>query len=134
MKAEVLYNDFFGTVSADVSDLIAVHKGTYISSIGEYFDVDEERFKVVGLSLEGIDNFKVALICVDKLKSFDGHEHIVKLLMNLDTEGQKRMLNLLFKRLNFVLYNSCDEVYTGLPHNEVIHLDLLHKLEEVDEE
>ncbi|MDR2224290.1 MAG: hypothetical protein LBE34_16380 [Flavobacteriaceae bacterium] len=134
MKAEVLYNDFFGTVSADVSDMIAVNKGSYISSIGEYFDVDEERFKVVGLSLEGIDNFRVALICLDKQKSTESQDHLVKMEMDLDVEGQKRMLNLLFKRLNFVLYNTDDENYANLTINETVQFDQFHQLEVEEEE
>ncbi|MDR0229758.1 MAG: hypothetical protein LBI72_11955 [Flavobacteriaceae bacterium] len=133
MKAEVLYNDFFGTVSADVSDMIAVNKGSYISSIGEYFDVNEEKFKVVGISLEGIENFKVALICLDKLKSSEGRDHLVKMEMDLDAEGQKRMLNLLFKRLNFVLYNTEDENYANLSVNEVVKFEEFHQFE-VEEE
>ncbi|MCA4808052.1 MULTISPECIES: hypothetical protein [Myroides] len=50
MKAEVQFNDFTGSIAADISDIIAAKKGNYISSIGEYFDVDQERFKVVGIS------------------------------------------------------------------------------------
>ncbi|WP_010250725.1 hypothetical protein [Myroides injenensis] len=129
MKAKVQYNDFYGSVAADISDLIAAKKGNYISSIGEYFDVNPEKFKVVGVSLTGVSNFEITLLCVDLEKSNDSKEHLVKMKMDLDAEGQKRMLDLLFKRLNIVLFDSGKEQYLEKECNETVNFDEFHELE-----
>ncbi|AJA67703.1 hypothetical protein HX057_11385 [Myroides odoratimimus] len=126
MKAEVQFNDFTGSIAADISDIIAAKKGNYISSIGEYFDVDQERFKVVGISLTGISDFKATLICVDKQKSTESKEHIVKMTLELDEEGQKEMLNLLFKRLNLVLFDAGEKHYSTLECDEEIAFNEYH--------
>lgn len=110
MRAKVQYDDFKGTVAADISDMISANKGNYISSIGEYFNVDKNRFKVVGVSLQGIENFELTLLCVDKEKSsIQEKDVLVKMRFDLDAEGQRKMLGLLFKRLNVVLFNSDDD-------------------------
>lgn len=129
MKAKVQYNDFYGSVAADISDVIAAKKGNYISSIGEYFDVNPEKFKVVGVSLTGVNNFEVTLLCVDLEKSTETKEHLVKMKMDLDAEGQKRMLNLLFKRLNIVLFDAGQEQYLEKECNEIVNFDEFHELE-----
>lgn len=129
MKAKVQYNDFYGSVAADISDVIAAKKGNYISSIGEYFDVNPEKFKVVGVSLTGVNNFEVTLLCVDLEKSTETKEHLVKMKMDLDAEGQKRMLDLLFKRLNIVLFDAGQEQYLEKECNEIVNFDEFHELE-----
>lgn len=132
MKAEVHYNDFTGSIAADISDRIAANKGNYISSIGEYFDVDQERFKVVGVSVSGICDFNVTLICVDKEKSTTIKEHIVKMVMNLDEDGQKAMLKLLFKRVNVMLFDAGETHYPTLECDEEIAFSDFHKVEHYD--
>ncbi len=133
MKAKVQYDDFKGTVAADISDMIAAHKGNYISSIGEYFNVDQNRFKVIGVSLQGIENFELTLLCVDKLKSTPTRDFLVKMKFDLDAEGQKRMLGLLFKRLNVVLFNSDDDSYLHhSEYDEIINYSDYHANEYLD--
>ncbi|MBB1138533.1 hypothetical protein [Myroides sp. WP-1] len=132
MKAKVQYNDFKGTVAADISDMIAVNKGNYISSIGEYFGVDQERFKVVGVSLQGIQDFELTMLCVDKVKSTPFKEHLVKMQFDLDAEGQKRMLGLLFKRLNVVLFDSGEEDYENDNYDEVVNYADHHEKEDLE--
>ncbi|MBB1148945.1 MULTISPECIES: hypothetical protein [unclassified Myroides] len=134
MKAKVQYNDFKGTVAADISDMIAVNKGNYISSIGEYFDVDQERFKVVGVSLQGIQDFELTMLCIDKEKSTPFKEHLVKMKFDLDAEGQKQMLGLLFKRLNVVLFDSGENEneYANDNYDEVVNYADFHQKEELD--
>ncbi|MEC4114642.1 hypothetical protein [Myroides pelagicus] len=132
MKAKVHYNDFVGSVAADISDTIAANKGNYISSIGEYFNVDKEKFKVVGVSLTGIHNFEVTLLCVDLAKSTPAKEHVVKMKMDLDADGQKKMLDLLFKRLNFVLYDSGEEKYSESNYDEVVNFGDFHHFDYED--
>ncbi|MGL4582456.1 MAG: hypothetical protein ACRCVU_05690 [Flavobacterium sp.] len=132
MKAEVQFNDFTGSIAADVSDVIAAKKGNYISSIGEYFDVDQKRFKVVGVSLTGISDFKVTLICVDKERSTESKEHIVNMTVELDAEGQREMLNVLFKRLNFVLFDAGEKHYSTLECDEEVAFNEFHTYEYYD--
>lgn len=132
MKAEVQFNDFVGSIAADISDVIAAKKGNYISSIGEYFDVDQKRFKVVGVSLSGIADFKVTLICVDNEKSTESKEHIVNMTIELDADGQREMLNVLFKRLNFVLFDAGEKHYSALECDEIVTFNEFHTYEYYD--
>ena len=132
MKAKVQYNDFKGTVAADISDMIAVNKGNYISSIGEYFGVDRERFRVVGVSLQGIQNFELTMLCVDKEKSTPFKDHLVKMQFDLDAEGQKQMLGLLFKRLNVVLFDSGEEDFNNDNYDEIVNYADHHQKEYLD--
>lgn len=132
MKAKVQYNDFKGTVAADISDMIAVNKGNYISSIGEYFGVDQERFKVVGVSLQGIQDFELTMLCIDRVKSTPFKEHLVKMQFDLDAEGQKQMLGLLFKRLNVVLFDSGENEYENDNYDEVVNYADHHQKEYLD--
>lgn len=129
MKAEVHYNDFTGSIAADISDRIAANKGNYISSIGEYFGVDQERFKVVGVSMSGITSYSVTLICVDREKSSPLKEHIVKMTVDLDAEGQKTMLGLLFKRINVMLFDAGENHYSTLECDEEVAFENFHELE-----
>ncbi|MTG98835.1 MULTISPECIES: hypothetical protein [Myroides] len=129
MKAKVQYNDFVGSVAADISDTIAANKGNYISSIGDYFNVDSNKFKVVGVSLTGIHNFEIVLICVDLERSTPLKDHVVKMKMDLDAEGQKKMLDLLFKRLNFVLFDSGEEKYSEANCDEVVNFEDFHQFD-----
>ncbi|MCS4237724.1 hypothetical protein M2306_002226 [Myroides gitamensis] len=132
MKAKVQYNDFKGTVAADISDMIAVNKGNYISSIGEYFGVDQERFRVVGVSLQGIQDFELTMLCVDKEKSTPFKDHLVKMQFDLDAEGQKQMLGLLFKRLNVVLFDSGEENLDSDNYDEIVNYADHHQKEYLD--
>ncbi|MGG5577334.1 hypothetical protein ACPDHL_08340 [Myroides sp. C15-4] len=132
MKAKVQYNDFKGTVAADISDMIAVNKGNYISSIGEYFGVDQERFKVVGVSLQGIQDFELTMLCIDRVKSTPFKEHLVKMQFDLDVEGQKQMLGLLFKRLNVVLFDSGENEYENDNYDEIVNYADHHQKEYLD--
>ncbi|SDH78796.1 hypothetical protein [Myroides phaeus] len=132
MKAEVHYNDFTGSIAADISDRIAANKGNYISSIGEYFGIDKERFKVVGISMSGITSFNLTLICVDNEKSSPLKEHIVKMNVSLDVEGQKTMLELLFKRINVMLFDAGENHYPSLECDEEVAYEDFHQVEHYD--
>lgn len=111
MEARTQYTDMIGTVAADIADA----RDNSIEKIAKYFNVDEDRFKVVGLSIYGTDNFSVSFICVDKKKSTNEKEHIV--LLGIDDE-HKNILNILFKRLSIVLYGRHDKVYPGISYDE----------------
>jgi hypothetical protein len=128
MKANVQYNDFQGTVSADISDALGGIGTDDLERIGRYFKLDEERFKIVGLSIYGVDGFSVSLICVDKDQSNDQHEHIVK--MSIDIEDDTEILKILFKRLHILLHDRHDEKYPNLEIAEEVNFNDFHETED----
>ncbi len=123
MEANVSYNDFKGTASADISDGLAIHcrAVTNLEKIGEYFKIDPARFKTIGISIEGTDDFDLSLICIDLLKSKPEKEHIV--IISIDNTEEKISLKSIFKRLNVVLYSNYDNKYSKLNHDEVISIN-----------
>lgn len=64
MKADVSYSDFSGTVAAEISDALSRNAGDTVKSIGRYFKLDEKKFEIVGLSINGrIDFWHIAYLC-----------------------------------------------------------------------
>lgn len=113
MKADTQYNDLVGTVAADISDLSTTTNR--LEELASFFKINQERFKPVGISMYGTDAFYVAFICVDKEKSTDEKEHIVKIRVG---EDQEDILDFLFKRLHVVLYDKFDKKYPELDYDE----------------
>ena len=128
MKSNVQYNDFRGTVAADISDALGGVGGDDLKGLVKYFNLDEDRFKIVGLSIYGTDNFYISLICVDKEKSTEEKEHIVS--MSYDIEDEKDILNILFKRLHIVLHDKFDEKYANIKYDEEVRYSDFHKTED----
>ena len=121
MKASVQYNDFTGTVAADISDSLGAMAGDDLETIATYFNLDKNRFKIVGISIYGRSEFNVSLICVDKEKSNNNKE-------------KKEILKVLFKRLHIVLHDKFDTKYVDLDYDEEAHLsDFLVNNENEDE-
>lgn len=116
MKASVQYGDFKGTAAADVSDLLATYGGNDFSSVSKYLNLDEERFKLIGVSIFGTGEFGLELICVDKNKSTTENECIIKLFYNV--ENKKEILSILFKRLRIVLYERFDNKHSEIKEFE----------------
>jgi hypothetical protein len=127
MKASVQYNDFNGTVAADISDYLGSPASDDLNSIGKYFGLNQDRFQIIGLSIYGTSNFYISLICVDKVRSDAGNEHIVSMSVEY-TEGNK-ILDILFKRLHIVLHNKFDEKYPNLDYNEEVNFSDFHETE-----
>ncbi|MEI6821393.1 MAG: hypothetical protein WCL51_05630 [Bacteroidota bacterium] len=130
MKADVSYNDFIGTAAADISDFLGSKFGDDLDSFGKYFKVDETRFRVIGISIYGTDSFSISLLCVDKKKSKDGHDHIVS--MRYDIDDDKLNLNMLFKRLHIVLHERSDKKYPDLHYNEEVRFSDFHDVPNKD--
>lgn len=105
MKVNVQYNDFRGTIAADISDFIG---GNSLKKIAEHFELDSNRFRIVGLSIHGVEELQLDLRCVDLEKTTPEKEYIVDL--NVDLNGENP-LALLFKRLHISLHNQHDEKY-----------------------
>lgn len=125
MKADVQYNDFVGTAAADISDFLGSKYGDDLESFGKYFKIDESRFKVIGISIYGTDNFYISFLCVDKQKSTDTKEHLVS--MSIDIENEKDILDFLFKRLHIVLHSKFDSKYPNLKYDEEISYNDFHE-------
>lgn len=132
MKAQVPYNDFEGSVAADISDgLGGVHRDN-LESIGKYFNLDENRFKIVGISIYGTNEFSISLICIDIERSTDKKEHIVSMLCEVDDE--KEILDILFKRLHIVLYDKFDDKYVNMDYDSEVRFSDYHDIKEKNEE
>lgn len=126
MKADVQYNDFIGTVAADISDALSRYAGDTLKSIGRYFKLNEKRFDIIGLSIYGTDDFSISLLCVDKSKSKDGQEHIVSMMYDIGDD--KENFDILFKRLHIVLHERFDEKYPELQYIEEVRFSDFHEM------
>lgn len=109
MKAQTQYTDLTGTVAADISDFTT--RSNQLNEVANHFNLDQKRFKVVGINIYGIENFSVSFICVDRQRSTDDKELICTIRIETN---EKEVLSLLFKRLNIVLYEKFDEKYRNL--------------------
>ncbi|MFY7937095.1 MAG: hypothetical protein ACOVOQ_06955 [Flavobacterium sp.] len=125
MKAGVQYNDFVGTAAADISDFLGSKYGNHLISFQKYFSIDETRFRVVGISIYGIDSDCISLFCVDKQRSTEEKDYLVK--MSIDIDNKKEILNFLFKRLHVVLHSRSDEKYPGTKFYEEINYSDYHE-------
>jgi hypothetical protein len=125
MKADLINYDFVGTVTAEVSDFLVSEYGDNLESFGKYFNLDLNRFKVIGLSIYGTKNYKLSLICVDKKKSTNEKEH--KTSISIDIEDNKDFLSFLFKRLNFVLHSRRDSNCSNLSYDEEANYEDYHE-------
>lgn len=128
MKADVQYNDFIGTAAADISDGLGGIGGDNLETIGRYFNLDENRFKIVALSISGRKEFGISLICVDKQRSTESKEHIVKIICN--TRNEEDILSILFKRLNIVIHDRFDTKYVNKDYDEEVRFSDFHESEE----
>jgi hypothetical protein len=128
MKANVQYNDFTGTASADISDFLGGAGGDDVEGLSKYFDLNYDRFTPVGISIYGTENFGISLICVDKEKSTEEKEHIVK--MSCNVEDQKEIIDILFKRLNVTLFDKYDKKYPNMEYDQEVNFDDYHETEE----
>ena len=123
MKASVQYTNFKGTAAADISDALGGFHGNDINGLAKYFNLDETRFTPVGLTIYGTENFYVSLLCVDKERSTEEKEYIVK----MSCEVEKDILDRLFKRLQVVLYDKFDEKYPELDYDEEARYEDFHE-------
>lgn len=119
MKAKVQYGDLIGTAAADISDLIT--KDNQLQEIGNYFNIDENRFEIIGVTIFGVSDFYCCLLCVDKVKSTSLKKHIVKI--RVEDNDEEGIISVLFKRFNVVLYDRFKSEYADLDYDEEIRID-----------
>lgn len=127
MKASTQYNDFIGTAAADISDPLGIRLGDGLESFGKYFKIDESRFKVIGISIYGTENFFISLLCVDNQKSTEEKEHIIN--MSIDLKDHGNILDILFKRLHIVLHSKFDEKYANMKYDQEVNYSDFHEAE-----
>lgn len=125
MEANQNYNDLVGTVVASVSNDLISAGDHDIKTVSKFFNLDENRFKPVGIQLSGTDGFSVSLICVDKQKSNKEKEYIVR--MSCDDINEKEIVNNLFERLTIVLYNRFDTKYLNMECDDAISYSDYHR-------
>jgi len=127
MKADVQYNDFTGTAAADISDFLGGKYGDNLDSYAKYFKIDQERFKIIGISIYGTENFYISFICVDNERSTPQKDYIVK--MSIEIEEKKDILDFLFKRLHIVLHSKFDTKYPTLGYDEEVNYEDFHNID-----
>ena len=49
-----------------------------MNGLAKCFNLNQERFTPIGISIYGTDGFYISLLCFDKEKSTDQKEHIIK--------------------------------------------------------
>jgi|SRR5690625_2974097 len=123
MKARVQYNDFEGTSAADISDALSQYSGDTLESIADYFELNKSRFKIIGISIYGTEEFMISLICVDKEESNEEKKHIVSMAVEMDDENP---LSILFKRLNIVIHNKYDSEDINLEIDREVNFEDYH--------
>lgn len=124
MKASTQYNDLIGTVSADTSDAFGGPGLDGIKGLVKFFNLNEDRFKPIGISFYGTKGFTVSLICIDKEKSKKEKEHIVS--MSCSVEDENEIIDILFKRLHIVLHNNGDDKYPKMKYDEEVTYNDYH--------
>ena len=91
MKADVSYNDFIGTVAADISD------HTDLNAFLKTRGVDTHRYEAIGASFYAGTG---SIICLDKEQSTADKPYTVQ--MSFENEITQEQFFSLFKRLNVV--------------------------------
>lgn len=129
MKADVTYNDFKGTAAADISDSISVKfNGESLESFADFFKLDKNRFKIIGISLYGGEIPSISLLCIDLNESTDDKEHIVS--MSVDWNYKGHPLDVLFKSFEVVLHERFDEKYPYLDYDNEVRYEDFHDINE----
>lgn len=127
MSSKYGYGDFVGNVVADTSDFIASQfGGDNAQSIGKFFKIDEERFEVIGVSISGVNQKRIALRCIDKLNSTENKKHIIDISIDANN---KNFLEQLFKRIHIVLYDKYTQKYSNLDCDAEGSYEDFHKSE-----
>ena len=85
----------------------------------EKFNIDDDRFKVVGIELYGVKNPSLHLICEDSLKVNNDISFISKIIIPSDRFDIEEIL----EGLHIVLYKNFDEKYKNLDIGEEIRID-----------
>jgi len=108
MKAETQYNDYVGTVAADISDHIDLNQ--FLSNRG----VSIENYETIGVRFfsSSIGGFSASIICIDKAQSDNNKNHVVQL--DFEKELNPEEFFSLFKRFEVILiqdsgkYKDCE--------------------------
>lgn len=124
MKASTQYDDLIGTVSADISDHLGGPGYDKVKAIAKYFNLDEERFEIKGISFYGTEKRYVSLVCIDKERSDSNTDFIVKL--SVPIEDDREIFSILFKRLHIVLHDKFDRDFDSKDYDEESNFSDFH--------
>ncbi|MGV0924118.1 hypothetical protein [Empedobacter tilapiae] len=127
MKADVQYNDFIGTAAADISDYLGTKFGDDIESFGKFFGIDSIRFRVLGISIYGVDSEYISLYCIDNERSKDGKDFITKMSVPIEEEDKNDIIEIMFKRLHIVLHSKFDDKFKNLDYHEESRFEDYHE-------
>lgn len=114
----LLYNDLVGDVAADLAKQPSTQESS-LQYFAEKFNIDDDRFKVVGIELYGVKNPSLHLICEDSLKVNNDISFISKIIIPSDRFDIEEIL----EGLHIVLYKNFDEKYKNLDIGEEIRID-----------
>ena len=117
MIANTQYTDMTGTVAVDISDLTT--RSNNLNELATFFKIDQKKFKAVGISVHGTEDFYISFICVDIERSSKNKEHLTEI--NIESTRED-ILSLLFKRLHFVLYEKSDAKYRNMKVDDEINI------------
>jgi hypothetical protein len=125
MKASTQYDDLIGTVAADISDFLGAPGINNIRALAKYFNLDEERFEIKGISFYGREKRYVSLVCIDKERSQNNKNFVVKLSVSI--EDDREIFSILFKRLHIVLHDKFDREFNSMDYNEESNFSDYHE-------
>jgi len=97
MEATTQYTDAFGTAAADLN-------GRGFSDLQKHFNLDEKTHKIVGISLGGVNNKSLRLLC--EKTDIEPKKYIS---IHIDTHENEDLFKLIFERFNVVLFGKFDK-------------------------
>lgn len=125
MKASTQYDDLIGTVAADISDFLGGPGIDNVRALAKYFKLDEERFEIKGISFYGREKRYVSLVCIDKERSQNNKNFVVKLSVPIDDD--REIFSILFKRLHIVLHDKFDREFDSMDYDEESNFSDYHE-------
>jgi len=112
METSTQYDDLKGQVSADIFEMAK------LNGLARSFEIDLERYNVIGLDLFGVEEISIAFIAIDRQKSTAEREHLVKIEAgNLEDLGQ------VIERLHIILLDRFRQGYLERGIDETIEMD-----------
>ena len=122
LEQYLLYNDLVGDVVADLAKQPSTHD-SYLQYFAEKFNINSDRFKIVGIELYGVKDPTLHLICQDLLKT----KNNIPFISKIEIPAERFDIEEILEGLHIVLYENFDEKYKNLNINEVIRIeDLLN--------
>ncbi|NVO03768.1 MAG: hypothetical protein HXX09_13810 [Bacteroidetes bacterium] len=117
MNANTKYTDLKGRVSADISDFIG--NDNNLQDILEDYNLEKEKYKVIGININGVSEIEISLICIDKSKSTKENDYLVELKIE---RGAITILEDYFKKLRIILFEDSKYLESEIICTESINI------------